>query len=358
MVEKTDIPLSEASLYMKRALELAVLGSGAVSPNPLVGCVIVHENTIIGEGWHRQYGQAHAEVNAVQLVQHKALLRESTVYVTLEPCSHFGKTPPCADMLIREQVKKVIICNTDPFPQVNGKGIEKLQNAGIAVETGLLAAEGRAMNRRFFTFVEKQRPYLILKWAETADGFMAPDPVPEGGFAISNGLSRTLVHKMRTEEDAILVGTSTALSDNPQLNARHWHGRNPVRVLLDRNLRLPAHLHLFDGSQPTLCYNLIKNEERANLSFIKIADNQQFISEVVNDLYTRRIQSVLVEGGRQVLEAFMTAGLWDEILVFKSEKIFGKGIPAPQAPGRLAGITPVGTDKLFRFLPVAKAEQP
>jgi diaminohydroxyphosphoribosylaminopyrimidine deaminase / 5-amino-6-(5-phosphoribosylamino)uracil reductase len=331
---------------MFRALELAVLGKGSVSPNPLVGCVIVHENRIIGEGWHKQYGDWHAEINALNSVENKSLLPESTVYVTLEPCSHFGKTPPCADRLVQEQVKKVIIANPDPFPLVNGRGIEKLRNAGIEVQTGCLEAEGRELNKRFFTFLEKKRPYITLKWAETADGFLAgEDRRPQ---RISNDFSQIWVHKMRAEEDAILVGTNTALYDNPQLNIRHWTGKNPVRVLIDKHLRLPETLYLFDKTQPTLCYNLLKNEESENLTFIQLPE-PDFLQQIILDLYQRKIQSLVVEGGSQLLSAFQQAGLWDEAWVFKSEKIFSKGLAAPAAKGALQNVVNLEGNRLFRY---------
>jgi diaminohydroxyphosphoribosylaminopyrimidine deaminase/5-amino-6-(5-phosphoribosylamino)uracil reductase len=369
---------SPSDYYMQRALELAALGKGSVSPNPLVGCVIVHDNKIIGEGWHKKYGEAHAEVNAVNSVENKELLKESTVFVTLEPCSHFGKTPPCADLLIREQVKKVIICNTDPFLLVNGKGVEKLRNAGIEVETSLLETEGRALNKRFFTFVEQKRPYIFLKWAESADGFISPaphQPSPKGresklvsenvtsslshsnspplgaGGLISSILSRTLVHKMRAEEDAIMVGTNTVSVDNPQLNTRLWHGRNPVRVVLDRNLRLPQHLHLFDKLQPTICYNLVKNEELENLTFVRLEKDENLAEQIVADLYNRKIQSLIVEGGTQLLNVFLKANLWDETLIFKSKNTLGNGVKAPIATGSLNEVREIGEDRLFHFLP-------
>ena len=253
---------------MRRALELAENGRGQVSPNPLVGCVIEHHGKIIGEGWHQKYGEAHAEVNAVNSVKDKSLLKEACVYVSLEPCAHFGKTPPCADLLVENQVKKVVICNTDPNPLVAGKGIVKLREAGIEVETGILEKEGLELNKRFFHYLEKKRPYIILKWAETADGFIARKNFDSKW--ISNTLSRKLVHKWRTEEDAILVGTNTALYDNPQLNARDWTGNNPVRIVIDRHLKLPADLHLFDEQIPTICYNLIKNRNSGNVTFVKV----------------------------------------------------------------------------------------
>ncbi len=307
---------------MQRALDLAALGLGSVSPNPMVGCVIVHNEQIIGEGWHRKYGQAHAEVNAVEGVikkypdNYKTLLASSTVFVSLEPCSHFGKTPPCSDLLIEHGVRRVVICNHDPNPLVSGKGITKLQNAGIEIITGLLEAEGHELNRRFFAFIEQQRPYIILKWAQTADGFIAEKSGKP--IAISNALSQALSHKWRTEEDAIMVGTNTAFNDNPQLNARHWVGRNPVRVVIDRSARLPQTLHLFDGSQQTIRYE-------------KALD----LPQIVQDLFEKKIQSLIVEGGAMLLQGFINQGLYDEIRVFKATKRAGEGIAAPILPNGL-----------------------
>lgn len=315
---------------MRRAMELALLGRGYVSPNPLVGCVIVYNNRIIGEGWHKKYGEAHAEVNAVEAVTDKSLLKESTVYVNLEPCSHFGKTPPCADMLIQYGVQRVVISNVDPNPLVDGGGIRKLREAGIEVATGVLEKEGHELNKRFFTYVKKKRPYIILKWAQTADGFIARDNFHSKW--ISNGYSRRLVHKWRAEEDAVLTGTRTVFHDNPQLNVRQWSGRNPVRVVIDRFLKLSNKLNVFDGSQPTLVYNLIKHEKHTNLELIRL-DEENFLLHLTEDLYKRNIQSVVVEGGALTLQTFLDQGLWDEARVFTSDKVFGKGIPAPCAKG-------------------------
>ncbi len=312
---------------MRRALELATLGQGMVAPNPMVGCVVVHNGQIIGEGWHQQYGQPHAEVNAIASVADKSLLSLSTVYVTLEPCSHFGKTPPCADLLIHHQVKRVVICNVDTNPLVAGKGIEKLLQAGIEITTGMLEAQGRALNQRFFCFIEKKRPYLILKWAESADGFVAKpnfEPTP-----ISNQLSRKWVHQWRSQEDAIMVGTRTALYDNPRLNVRDWSGRNPVRVLIDKQLSLSNALHLFDQSQPTLVYNHIQDSQESHLSWIKVPSEANLIDAILADLYQRKIQSVLVEGGTHLLESFLSQNLWDEIRVIQSPHCLGEGIKAP-----------------------------
>lgn len=315
---------------MQRALELAVLGRGSVSPNPMVGCVIVHQGKIIGEGWHQQYGEAHAEVNAVEAVEDKFLLSQSTVYVTLEPCAHYGQTPPCADMLVRHSVKRVVIGAVDSNPLVGGKGIEKLEKAGIAVSAGVLEAECRALNVRFFTAIEKQRPYIILKWAQTSDGFVARSNYDSKW--ISNEQSRQMVHQWRAEEDAILVGPNTAKYDNPQLNVRGVDGKDPVRVLIDRQLSVSNNLKLFDGSQATLVYNLIKNESNQHLEYVQLPA-EDFITEMLNDLHQKKIQSIIVEGGSGILNAFIDEGLWDEARVFTSKKTFGEGIAAPKLQG-------------------------
>ncbi|TXK52872.1 bifunctional diaminohydroxyphosphoribosylaminopyrimidine deaminase/5-amino-6-(5-phosphoribosylamino)uracil reductase RibD [Pontibacter qinzhouensis] len=341
---------SADELYMRRALELAALGRGTASPNPMVGCVIVHNNVIIGEGWHRQYGGPHAEVHAVQAVQDKSLLPESRVYVTLEPCSHFGKTPPCADLLISSGVRDVVVCNTDPNPLVSGRGIKRLQEAGIQVQTGLLAAEGLELNKRFFTFQNLKRPYIILKWAETADGFIAGPGCER--VQISGKLARRLVHKWRTEEQAIMVGTRTALHDNPHLDTRHWPGHNPLRIVIDRQLQLPEHLHLFDGSQPTLVYNYLKQEQpQENLTFAQLQQEQDLLPQLFQDLHQRNVLSVLVEGGTYLLESLLQQGLWDEAFIFKNTaKTLGAGIKAPvMVGGNLKNSQTFGTDLLFQF---------
>lgn len=316
---------------MLRALELAEIGRGKVSPNPMVGCVIVHNGQIIGEGWHQIYGSWHAEVNAVNSVKDKSKLLESTVYVTLEPCAHFGKTPPCADLLVQHRVKKVVICNDDPFPLVAGKGIEKLKNAGIEVERGLLAEKGRALNARFFTYVEKKRPYLILKWAETADGFIAGANYE--AIKISNELSHKIAHKWRSEEDAIMVGTNTARYDNPKLNTREWKGtKNPIRIVVDKQLQLPQSLNLFDNTQETLIFNEITDKSEDKNKYIKVEFGDEFIDNVLNELYKRKIQSIYVEGGTALLQSFIDAQAFDEIRVFRSAKQLYKGIAAPRLP--------------------------
>jgi diaminohydroxyphosphoribosylaminopyrimidine deaminase/5-amino-6-(5-phosphoribosylamino)uracil reductase len=311
---------------MRRALELAVLGHGRVSPNPMVGCVIVHRDRVIGEGWHREYGGPHAEVHAINSVSEKELLKESTVYVTLEPCAHYGKTPPCAGLLADHQVKRVVICNTDPNPLVAGKGISIMEKAGINVELGLLEEEGYDVNRRFFTFFTKKRTYIILKWAETADGFIARENYDSKW--ISNTISRKLVHKWRAEEDAVLVGKQTAKSDNPSLNVRDWTGKHPLRLVIDRHLELPSTLKLLDGKIPTVCYNLKKAGKEGRIEFVHCGEDC-FFEDVMTDLYQREIQSVLVEGGSAIINYFFQTGLWDEARRFRADTTFGRGIPAP-----------------------------
>ncbi|WP_288370197.1 bifunctional diaminohydroxyphosphoribosylaminopyrimidine deaminase/5-amino-6-(5-phosphoribosylamino)uracil reductase RibD [uncultured Algoriphagus sp.] len=313
--------------YMRRALELAELGLGTVSPNPLVGCVIVHHDRIIGEGYHQKYGGPHAEVNAIQSVKNQDLLPEATVYVTLEPCAHYGKTPPCANLLVEKRVKKVVIAAMDSNPLVGGKGIEILKSAGIEVETGLLETEARWQNRRFFTQIEKNRPYVILKWAQTADGFVARKNFSSKW--ISSPISRQFVHRWRAEEDAILVGKNTAYYDNPSLNVRDWSGKDPIRLVIDPQLRLDPHLKIFDQSIPTICYNLLKNEQDQNLEFVKLTANFH-PKEILANLQKRKIQSVIVEGGAFVLKNFLDAELWDEARVFTGSSRFGEGIEAPK----------------------------
>ena len=328
---------------MARALHLAALGKGRVSPNPLVGCVIVHGENIIAEGWHRQHGGPHAEVNAIEAVSDKSILSECTLYVNLEPCSHFGKTPPCADLLIQHNLKKIVIANLDSNPLVSGNGVKKLRDAGMEVVTGILATEGREMNKRFFTFMEQRRPYIILKWAQTSDGFIAQENYESKW--ISNEFSRQLVHKWRSEEDAILVGTRTAAHDNPSLNVRNWVGRNPVRIVLDRFLKLNERLHIFDRSQKTLCYNVMKHEEFENLSLVRV-DETDFIENVISDLWHKKIQSVIIEGGATTINFFLQKQLWDETRVFKSNRAIHKGIAAPLPLGTVVGRHSVGKDLL------------
>ena len=342
---------------MQRGLQLAKLGAGKVSPNPMVGCVIVHDGKIIGEGYHQKYGEAHAEVNAINSMLDKSLLSESTVYVTLEPCFHVGKTPPCADLLIKHQVKKVIICNHDPNPLVAGKGIDKLRQAGIEVEIGLLEEEGRELNKRFFTYIEKARPYIILKWAESADGFIAKKNYE--AVQISNLLSRRFVHKMRSREDAIMIGTNTARHDNPTLNTRFWTGKNAVRVLIDKDLSLPDNLNIFDGSQKTICYTTVA---RNSTSRSVLENNTQVVLRkdefcsiehfIIQDLYQRKIQSIIIEGGTILLQSFIDLGLWDEAFILKGKVNLEDGIKAPKIGGREILRENLGDNLLTKQIPI------
>ena len=331
-----------SSLFMQRALDLAERGKGAVRPNPLVGCVLVHEGKIIGEGYHEQYGGPHAEVNAIASVTDPKLLADATAYVSLEPCSHWGKTPPCANLLVEKGIKSVVVATLDPNPLVSGKGVKLLEEAGISVQVGLLEREARWQNRRFFCQQEKHRPYLILKWAQTQDGFIARENFDSKW--ISSSQSRQLVHQWRAAEQAILVGKNTALHDNPRLNVRDWTGSDPIRVVLDSKLELPADLHLFDQQIPTLCYNLLKSEKLTNLEWVQLP--QLSLEALMADLHARQIQSVLIEGGSQTIHQFLAAGLWDESRVFTAPIQFERGISAPKLTQAPAESYAIGEDQL------------
>ncbi|MEM9390714.1 MAG: bifunctional diaminohydroxyphosphoribosylaminopyrimidine deaminase/5-amino-6-(5-phosphoribosylamino)uracil reductase RibD, partial [Bacteroidota bacterium] len=311
---------------MNRALELAALGIGNVSPNPLVGCVIVHNNEIIGEGFHQKYGEKHAEVNAIESVRDPSLLEKSTLYVTLEPCSHHGKTPPCSDLIIKKKIKKVVVAIKDPNPLVSGSGIRKLRDAGVQVELDLGRDKAIEVNKRFLTSVVNKRPYVILKWAQTADGFLARKN--HDSKWISDEYSRAIVHTWRAQEDAIMVGKNTAKYDNPKLTVRGTAGKNPLRVVLDQKLELDRKLELFSDGLPTLCYNLNDSKVLNETEFIKVT-GKSFIEGVLADLGSRNIQSLIVEGGAQLLSSFIDKDLWDEARVFTSPKFFGDGIKAP-----------------------------
>jgi diaminohydroxyphosphoribosylaminopyrimidine deaminase/5-amino-6-(5-phosphoribosylamino)uracil reductase len=332
--------------YMQRAIQLAQHGVGHVSPNPMVGCVIVHQDEIIGEGWHRKYGEAHAEVNTINSVKDQSRLKESTLYVTLEPCAHFGKTPPCADLLAEEQIKRVVIATTDPNPKVAGKGINKLKTAGIEVDIGILEQKARELNRRFFTAFIKKRPYIILKWAQTKDGFIARKDFSSKW--ISNEYSRQLVHKWRAEEDAILIGSNTAVHDDPSLNVRDWHGKDPLRIVIDRHLKLPQPLKLFNDGRKTICYNYLKSEQAGALTYYK-AGETRFLQYILEDLGKRGIQSVIVEGGAAVINALVKKNFWDEARIFISKNTFKKGIAAPKLQGNLVSETFVADNELLIF---------
>ncbi len=337
---------------MQRCLDLAAHGLGKVAPNPMVGAVVVHDEKIIGEGYHEVYGQAHAEVNAIAQVRDKELLSESTLYVNLEPCSHHGKTPPCADLIISYQIPRVVIANQDPFPAVAGRGIARLRKAGVEVITGVLEKEAYELNKRFMIFHTQQRPYVILKWAETKDGFIDQKRLPNDDQKpqwITNQLSKRLVHKWRTEEQAIMVGTNTALYDNPQLTARLWEGKDPLRILLDRHLRLPKDLFLFDQSVPTLVFTEQERESIHQLEYIRIPFDQNELKAVMHELYHRTIQSIIVEGGSELLQSFLEQNLWDEARVFIGNKHFRHGVSAPDKPDKAFEIELIGSSELRTY---------
>jgi len=324
-------------IYIQRCLELAQNGLGSTYPNPMVGSVIVHRGKIIGEGWHQKAGEPHAEVNAINSVKNKSLLTKSTIYVSLEPCSHFGKTPPCSDLIIQHKIPTVIIGTVDPNDKVAGKGIEKLQKAGIKVKVGVLEKECRELNKRFFTFHTKKRPYIILKWAESADGFLSSlNKKEQKPVWITNVYARQLVHKWRTEEQAILVGTKTVLDDNPQLNARDWFGKNPIRIILDRSGKISEDYAVKKGSQKSIILTeqeiLTKDE---NCIYENLIFGEQLPEKISNLLYQYQIQSVIVEGGRQTLQSFIDDDLWDEARIFKGNIILHQGTKAPILKGEI-----------------------
>lgn len=316
--------------YMQRCIELAALGAGRVAPNPMVGSVLVHDGRIIGEGFHRLYGQAHAEVNCIASVQEadRPLVKHSTLYVSLEPCSHYGKTPPCSSLIIEHGIPRVVVGCTDPFPQVSGRGIAALRAAGKDVTVGVLENDCMALNRRFFTFQREHRPYIILKWAQSANGRMAR--ADRARFSISNELSRRLVHQWRSEEAAILVGTNTAFFDDPALTNRYWDAPQPIRLVVDMNLRLPSSLKLFNREVPTIVFNALQHAEEKNLLYYQVTHDVELVHQVVNALYQMKVQSVLVEGGPRLLQSFIQTDMWDEIRTITAEGlVMPDGIASP-----------------------------
>ncbi len=319
---------------MFRCIQLAKNGFGTTYPNPLVGSVLVVDNKIIGEGWHLEAGKPHAEVNAICSVTEDALLEEATIYVSLEPCSHYGKTPPCSDLIIAKGIKNVVIGSTDPNPKVSGKGIIKLVQAGCKVSVGILEKECDALNKRFFTFQNKKRPYVFLKWAETEDGYIAPktrdkkEPV-----WITNKQSRQRVHQMRAEEQAILVGTNTVIADNPSLTTRDAAGSNPIRVVLDRQLKILETATVLDGSVKTIVITETKRESLNNVIYECIDFSTPLASQICDVLFKHHIQSLIVEGGRQTLQTFIDENLWDEAHYYKGVGYFTEGIKAPSIKG-------------------------
>ncbi|NPA36660.1 MAG: bifunctional diaminohydroxyphosphoribosylaminopyrimidine deaminase/5-amino-6-(5-phosphoribosylamino)uracil reductase RibD [Chlorobi bacterium] len=338
--------------YMQRCLQLARKGEGTTYPNPLVGSVIIRDGKIIGEGFHYKAGEPHAEVNAINSVKDKSLLRNSTLYVNLEPCAHFGRTPPCSLAIIQNKIPKVVIGCVDTFSKVAGKGIEMMQNAGIEVTTGIMEEESREVNRRFFTFYEKKRPYVILKWAQTLDGFIDVERKPGAKQEpnwITDDWARRAVHRQRSTEQAILVGTNTAIKDNPSLTLRFWSGNQPVRVVIDRKLKLPGDLNLFDGTVKTIVLNESREEDCDKILYRKTLFNQSAAQNILNVLYGEDIQSVIVEGGRKTLKTFIDSGLWDEAWVYIGNKFFRSGVKAPDIAGKLTEYEEFEDSKLFVY---------
>lgn len=332
-----------AEIYLQKCLELAQQGMANVAPNPMVGCVIVHDKKIIGEGFHEQYGKAHAEVNAINSVQDKSLLSSATLYVNLEPCAHFGKTPPCANLIIKHQIPKVVIGCVDTFSEVSGKGIEQMQAEGIEVVVNILEKESRELNKRFFTFQEKNRPYIILKWAESDDGFIAPAN-QTSPFWMTSKKSKKMVHQWRAEEMAILVGTETAIKDNPSLTVREVEGKNPIRFVLDKSLRLPNDLFLFDKqSRSYILTEKSNNESQITVDFNNLA------TSICDALYQKGIQSIIIEGGAKTLQTFIDANLWDEARVFTAPISIKEGVSAPILGSKARVTKQVDKDQLSYF---------
>lgn len=314
--------------FIQHCLDLALKGLGHVAPNPMVGCVIVCNKKIIGEGYHQQYGEAHAEVKAVNSVADSELLKQSTLYVNLEPCSHFGKTPPCADLILQKKIPRVVIGSYDPNPLVAGKGIARLRDAGVAVTTEVLKSESDFLNRRFITFHTRKRPYIILKWAQSADGFMGLNEPRQ--FWFTNHEAKQLMHKWRTQEPGILVGRNTVTIDDPELTARLWQGKNPVRIVLDKNLSLAPDKKIFNALADTIVFNSVKDAAEENIRFIKIDFAENVLQQITEQLYSLQIQSVMVEGGAQTLRHFIVANLWNEARVFITPHVLHTGKAAPQ----------------------------
>lgn len=321
--------------FIQIALNLAKQGMGYVAPNPMVGCVIVKDNAIVSEGYHQKYGEAHAEVNAIKNLSLEINPKDCTLYVTLEPCCHFGKTPPCANLIIDKGFKKVVVCNLDPNPLVAGKGIEKLKNVGIEVIIGVLEKEGRELNKHFFTFFKKKRPYYLLKWAQTADGFISKLPVPKNRIEnlIGDAEQQLQSHQLRSNIMAILVGKNTVLSDNPNLTTRLIKGKNPIRIFIDKNLEVPKSFNVYNFEAKTIVFNGIKDDVENNIEFIKLDFTKNILDQISNKLYDLKIQSVIVEGGAFLHNSFIQQKLFDEIIVYTNKNLkFNSGVKAPITP--------------------------
>ena len=320
--------------YLFRCLQIAQFGDGYVAPNPMVGALLVCDDQIIGEGFHKRFGDAHAEPNAINSVTNKELLKKSILYVNLEPCSYFGKTPPCADLIVRSGIPRVVIGTLDPNPKVAGKGVEILRKAGVEVEVGVLEEECRELNKRFFIFQEQKRPYVLLKWAQTADGFIdrVRTDASETPLLISNNITKQLTHKMRSQNQAILVGANTVLLDNPSLTVRNWSGKSPVRIAIDSLCRIPEDFNLMDGSIPTIIFTQNLKLSKPNLEFVQLKFDKDRLRTILKIIFEKNIHSVLIEGGATILNSFIEEGIWDEANVEISPLKIGNGIPAPVLP--------------------------
>ena len=319
--------MQNEEFFLNKCIEIARLGIGNVSPNPMVGSVIVYKGGVIGEGYHEKYGSHHAEVNAINSVEDKSILSKSTLYVNLEPCSHFGKTPPCSDFIIKHKIPRVVIGCMDTYSEVDGTGIKKMRNAGIDVKIGIMEKESKDLNKRFFTFHEKKRPYIILKWAESKDGFIAPKNQTEP-FWMTSSKSKILVHEWRSEENAILIGRITAEKDNPSLTVREVSGVNPIRIVIDKDLKLSKNLNLFNSESETIIFNEIKSDNTSDNKYIKINFNN-LINNVLIELYKQKIQSVIIEGGTKTLQSFIDENTWDEARIFTTNIKLENGVKSP-----------------------------
>lgn len=331
--------MGQNRVFMQRCFQLARKGEGFTKPNPIVGAVVVHNNKIIGEGYHRHFGEPHAEVNAINSVKCQSLLTESTLYVSLEPCAHQGKTPPCAELIISKKIPRVVIAVKDPNPKVSGRGVKLMRDAGIEVIESVLEEEARDINRFFFTNYELSRPFVVLKWAQSKDGFIDSHRSPDDNLRpviISNKLTHTIVHSFRARVQGIIVGTNTAILDNPQLTTRKWYGVNPTRIAIDRENKIPRNHMIFDGKTPTIIFTEVTpvlSEHIPNLSFIEIDFSQQTNKQILNHLYQNNIYSVLVEGGSKFLASFIQNNLWDEAYIEVADMTLSSGVKAPEIHG-------------------------
>ena len=344
--------MTKESTLMHRCIELAKKGLGTTFPNPMVGALLVYNNKIVSEGWHQKPGEKHAEILAIENLQDKSILKKCVLYVNLEPCNHFGKTPPCSQSIVEAKILKVVIGTKDPFEKVNGSGIAFLKNKGVEVVENILEKKCQLLNKRFFTFHLKKRPYIILKWAESKDGFLAPlyeKRIKGKPFLLSNNLSRQKVHQWRSEEQTILVGCQTIIDDNPSLTTRLWKGKNPIRIIIDPKNRIPKNAKVFDQKEKTIIFTTVKNVvSKKNIVYKCIPFNNP-VDEILEALHNEKIQSILIEGGKITLEHFIKKDLWDEMRIFKTPITLEKGIKAPNINIKNATISNLENDRLFQF---------